>query len=112
MSKRLLLEGSNSCEDFEWEDICEYLTEIMQRKNADGYWTASMRNFGWRGVDGEKDTFQAKTGEELLRSILPNCACNFAVYHHGRTGIAINNAHHDSPTWEEWYYVMKAKEEV
>ena len=110
MDKRnLLLEGSNSCEDFEWEDLTLALTEIMEERNPSGLWKAEMKNFGWKGVNGEK-TFTTNDGKEMLNKILPNTDCSFKIYKYGRNGIAINNAHHDSPMWAEWYYITKAKE--
>ena len=115
MSKRvygkLLLEGTNSCDEFEWEDTCDCITEAMKEinKKNSGYWTASMLNFGWRGVSGSKN-FKAKNGEELLRAILPNTDCSFKIYT-TKKQIKIDNAHHDKPCGGEWYVITPAKEE-
>ena len=87
----------------EWRDLCERLTEVIHRKNPDGGWHATVNNFGWRRLNGHKD-FRADTGKKLLAALLPASECAFKVYHYGR-GLAINNAHHDSPTWDEWYFV-------
>ena len=78
-----------ACEDpdlltYEWDALCD-----------------------WRSLNGEK-LFHATTGRELLRAVLPDCDCTFKVYRYGR-GLAINNAHHDSPTWAEWYYILPCK---
>ena len=109
MTKRWKLEGTNSCEDFEWQDLCDDLTALMDRINPDGLWKARVENFGWMSRSGTKDSFEARTGRELLMAILPNCECSFQIYRHGRTGIKINNAHHDKPCGGEWYYVEKSK---
>jgi hypothetical protein len=90
-----------------WRDLCARLTDVMRRKNPDGGWHAAVNNFGWRRLNGHKD-FRADTGTKLLAALLPATECAFKVYHYGR-GLAINNAHHDSPTWDEWYFVTPCK---
>lgn len=109
--KQLLISGTNSCEEYEWDDLVDELTSIMLKKNPMSYWKASVKNFGWRSLDGQKEVFYADTGEKLLQAILPNCECSFKIYHNGKSGLAINNAHHDSPCWAEWYYIEKGKQE-
>lgn len=108
--KKLLLEGSNSCTctDEEgnwqdcyglcWEDTCEYLTELMDKHE---YWYIRMEHFGWRGISGEKYV-KLEKGEQFLHAILPNTECSFKIYKRGKN-ILVNNAHHDSPMWAEWY---------
>ena len=90
--------------EFYWEDIKEYLTELMQGKKSTGYWKASVNNFGWRNQNGQK-FFKADTGEELLREVLPNCDCTFHVFN-WRNGFCIRNWHHDSPMGNEYYYIV------
>jgi hypothetical protein len=105
----------SACEDidlysFEWSDLCDTLTVLMDEINSDGVWDAEVSNFGWRSLNGHKKGIRATTGIELLGVILPKTDCTFKIYK--RDGeIAINNAHHDSPTWAEWYYVRPAKDE-
>lgn len=89
----------------EWELLADYLGEVMKEKNPHGrHWRVEMKNFGWRGLSGDK-IFVAKTGQEFLNNILPKTDCHFKIYHWGKNGFAINNAHHDSPMWAEWYYI-------
>jgi len=101
-----------ACEDqdiqtFAWRDLCDCLTGFMKR-NTHGGWKAEVNNFGWRSLNGEK-MFHATNGRELLHAILPKTDCSFKVYRYGN-GFAVNNAHHDSPTWQrEWYYVTPCK---
>ena len=87
-----------------WDGLIEYLTEILKRKNPDGYWKAQVRNFGWRGHDGAK-ILKASDGASFLREILPETDCQFHVFNYGK-GLAIQNFHHDSPVGKEWYYVV------
>jgi len=104
-----------ACEDsdlysLEWSDLCDELTEIMTEMSPNWRWDAEVNNFGWRHLNGHKNDIRAETGAELLRAILPDTDCTFKIYK--RDGeIAVNNAHHDSPTWAEWYYVRPAKAE-
>lgn len=94
--------------DMEWDDLVEYLTELMKKKNYRNYykdrWIVEVKNFGWRSLDGHK-CVTAETGAELLRGILPDCDCTFKIFHNGRTGLKIQNFHHDSPVGNEWYYI-------
>lgn len=92
--------------DWNWQDLCDYLTELMAR-NRHGGWRAVINNFGWRSLNGSK-LFRATNGKQLLSEVLPKTDCTFRVYTYGR-GMAINNAHHDSPTWNEWYYITPCK---
>lgn len=103
---QMACEDPDICE-WAWRDLCDYLTELM-RHNPHGGWRAEVNNFGWRSMNGHKH-FHAENGRELLRAVLPNCDCTFKVYRYGR-GLAINNAHHDSPVWVEWYYISPCKE--
>ena len=91
---------------FQFDYLCDYLTELMA-KNSHGGWLAEVNNFGWRSLNGHK-YFQAMTGRELLQKVLPQTECTFKIYRYGK-GFAINNAHHDSPTWNEWYYITPSK---
>lgn len=93
--------------DWEWESLCDCLTEYMVR-NKHGGWLAEVKNFGWRSLNGHKH-FEARTGRELLQAILPQTDCTFKVFRYGR-GLAIQNSHHDSPTGNEWYYISPSKE--
>lgn len=92
---------------FEWESMVEYLTELMEakQKKYDGlYWRATVNNFGWRNLSGHK-VFKAETGIELLRGVLPECDCTFHIFN-WRNGFCIRNWHHDSPTGNEYYYIV------
>jgi hypothetical protein len=96
-----------------WEDLCESLTELMnsvqRRAYSQDHWHGAVHNFGWRHLDGE-NYFHAGDGKTLLSKILPKADCSFHVFvDRRRRLISINNAHHDSPTWGEWYYLRPAK---
>jgi hypothetical protein len=96
---------------FEWETLCEDLTVLMNDVNPNSdEWFAEVSNFGWQQMDGTK-SFSATTGEELLREILPETDCHFKIYHPPEENqIVINNAHHDSPVWNEFYCIHPASE--
>ncbi len=111
--RSLVIDGSNCCEDWEWEDVCMTLTDAMEKCNSSildlSYWYAEMINFGWTGACGEQ-YFKAEDGKTLLSKILPDTECSFRIYKRSKT-ILINNAHHDSPMWAEWYVIRQATEE-
>lgn len=87
----------------EWEWLCDELETLINKINPDGYWHAEVRNFGWRSTDGKKD-FHALTGAEFLAQVLPDTDNTFNLYVES-DAIKINNAHHDSPCWAEWYTI-------
>jgi hypothetical protein len=91
-----------------WDDVIEYLSELMAERNKSNNWIAKVKNFGWRSIDGHKE-FTANNGQEFLQSILPNCDCTFYVHNYIEDdikGFAIQNFHHDSPVGNEWYYIL------
>jgi hypothetical protein len=90
-----------------WKWLCDELTAHIA-KNKHGGWKVDVHNFGWRSLNGHK-YFTATNGRELLQAVLPKTDNTFKVYRYGR-GLAINNAHHDSPVWEEWYYITSCKQ--
>lgn len=100
---KLLLEGDNTCDYFEWLNLTDALTASM--RNPDGHWFATVRNFGWRKLSGHK-LFRAADGRGLLAAILPRTECSFRVHRCGRRGLAIQNSHHDSPCGAEWYHLL------
>lgn len=92
---------------FEWDNLTEHVTELMKEKQK-GYdsfcWKATVNNFGWRNLKGEK-YFKAENGQELIREVLPNCQCTFHIFN-WRNGFCIRNWHHDSPIGNEYYYIV------
>lgn len=101
--------GDSDLYDMEWESLCECLTELMKRINPDeDQWHICVENFGWQRRNGEQ-LLSADKGQELLQATLPNTECSFKIYDR-EDHIAINNAHHDSPVWAEWYYIRPYKD--
>lgn len=93
---------------FQYDDLLYQLSEIIKTKNINGYWKATMDNFGWLHQNGYK-YFTATTGQDLLTQILPQTDCQYRIYQYGK-GLAIQNFHHDSPTGNEWYYITPVNE--
>ena len=91
--------------DHEWEYITEYLTEKMQ-EIGEGFWFASVEDFGWRNLSGTKK-FTAEDGNTLLREVLPDCECMFRIFlredKEDGKHFYIHNFHHDSPMGESYY---------
>ena len=88
---------------FARDDFQEGLTELINEMSPDGYWSASVKGFGWRGLDGEKE-FSADNAGDFIGAILPKTDCTFYIYKTDE-GLSINNFHHDSPVGKEWYYL-------
>jgi len=105
---KLLLTGTNRCEEHEWEMLDDELTEIVKKKSKTGKWYCKVNNFGWMKRNGEK-YFKASSGSLLLSSILPDTDCKFEVYNYG-TGLQIVNYHHDNCTGSETYTLIPLSE--
>ena len=109
LGKLLLGNGSNSEGEDIWDDSCASIDIILNKlKNKPTYWNVEVKNFGWSKLNGHK-AFRAENGRAILMAILPETSCSFKIYRYGSKGFAINNAHHDSPTWDEWYYITPRK---
>lgn len=104
---KLICEGNTSDQ---WEDATDAINQVMFDAKKIFWWKAEVKNFGWQKLNGEKE-FPAKNGMDMLRAILPDTECTFKVYRFGK-GYAVNNAHHDSPTWDEWYYIVPARKRI
>ena len=112
----LIIEGNNHCEEWEWEDLCDAITDAMDRcvdfipdENHNRifypyHWYVEVRNFGWRNQNGYTK-FYAEDGKTLLNEILPNTMCTFWLYKDGEYNLRLRNAHHDSPTGNENYCI-------
>jgi hypothetical protein len=104
-----------ACQDYdiqqvEWEDLLERLGEVMEERNPRNVWYIEGRRMGWRAQDGWQ-VAAVESAKELLQKVLPNTDCTFKIYEYGGHGLAINNAHHDSPVWKEWYYLVPGLDE-
>ena len=106
---QLLVEGSNAEGDDIWDACCSVVDAFMRDvKGEPTDWIAKVENFGWDNRSGSLE-FNADTGASLISTVLPDTACNFKIYEYGKNGLAIDNAHHDSPMGGEWYYIVPAK---
>jgi hypothetical protein len=94
---------------YEWDALCEELTRVMSERKTTR-WRAEVHNFGWRKQNGVQE-LEAATGQELLEKVLPRTDNTFKVFMVGEE-IHINNAHHDAPTWEEWYFIAPVHPKV
>jgi len=100
--------------DFHWEMAMETLREHMQKVSPEGRWAARGINMGWQKREGYKE-FDAVEPAALLSEILPATEVEFRIHvrfheERGEDFFAINSAHHDSPCWDEWFYVFNRKE--
>ena len=105
---RLLVDGMEDYNDeLEFKmSVEEPLTELLRRKNRDGYWVGEVKNFGWRSQSGA-GFFRLDSAKDIFQKVLPQTDCHFRVFNYGK-GIAIQNYHHDSPVGNEWYYLVPA----
>lgn len=98
----------DACEDsdliqFEYDDLCDCLTDLMNKLQDGHQWAARVADFGWQGLSGSR-IFSAETGRKLLDAILPQTECTFNIFVDD-DHLSIQNFHHDSPVGREWYYI-------
>jgi len=68
-------------------------------------WLATVKDFGWRKSNGQKE-FIAEHAEEMLRQILPKTECHFKIWiDMAGQQIRLQNFHHDSATGDEIYMI-------
>jgi hypothetical protein len=114
MTEKLLLEGENNEEDWDFVSMQfqEAIDKIAEKSDNPYVWDATSINFGWRSLNGTAH-FEVRNAGDLLLKILPETECHFLIYVDYETSIIrIQNYHHDSPTGNEWYTIQPAKRET
>ena len=83
----------------------KWIDELIKNTSLDGF-LCTAKNFGWRNSSGiaEIDTTNALG---ILSKILPDCECTYTIFNY-KDYFEIQNAHHDSPTGNEWYILTPA----
>ena len=91
---RFLMEITNSCEDWEWEDSLSYLQEILNgTRIKEGF--MEIHKGGWRRRQGYTEPFEM-TSENLLDK-LGDFEWTLRVYKKGHRVFIIRTSH-DEPT--------------
>lgn len=95
------------------EEDLEYFNELFAKVFPKGEVGMIGKNHGWRKQDGYRLPEIFKEGVQALSKATMNGQASFKVYvnRNSQYGyhIAINTAHHDSPVWEEWTYMVRPK---
>jgi len=90
---------------FEWEYVCDSLTEWLEEISKGNGFHVEGRKLGWMNRDGYLELGDCD-GREFLAKVLPNTECTFKIEKHADR-LEIKNSHHDSPTGE--FYTITAK---
>jgi len=97
---------SNSCEDFEWQDWIEDLSEsFLKVINPDLVFYITGRDMTWRNLEGYMCK-SFKDAEAFCFGVFPDCEWN-ATFTLENKRLFIKMSHHDSPMGEH-YEVFKA----
>jgi len=89
--------------DMARDDFFNYLQEIIDEKNPDGYWYVRGENMGWRNLSGYS-VFQTNDAQTFFDKVTPNTSdLTFRSYEYGKNGLFISVSHHDSPMGESLY---------
>jgi hypothetical protein len=94
--------------EWQWDDIVEDMTNLIEEINPGGLWTATGEDIGWQNLSGSMPRFEAKDGKTLLNKVLPNCDKHYWIYRRKQGEVetlVIKCSHHDSPMGEMYYLV-------
>lgn len=111
--KPYIIEGSNSCDKWDWDNLTWEVGDALLRlnnhtRNASNYYLIQGWNMGWRNLEGvatwydkflEKE--RTKAGQDFLFNILPRTDWNFKMKIY-KSKITMTVYHHDSPTGEKY----------
>jgi hypothetical protein len=106
------VDADSSDEWFVDEELASF-NELFNKVFPKGMVGMIAKNHGWRKLDGFRYPEFFKKGVSALSKCTLNGEASFKVfvrrnkeygYH-----IAINTAHHDSPCWDEWTYLVRPK---
>lgn len=110
VSKKPLLEIEPYPDEFEYEDFCITLGELITQRFTTGYVLCKAENLGWRRISGYK-VFECnrsqvveKVARDFLNSFMPNtdwCATVYSL--NGGKGLYFSVSHHDAQG--ESYYL-------
>ena len=115
ISKKALLEIEPYPNEFEWEDFCIAVGELVKSRFKTGYVKCSAENLGWQHRSGYK-VFECDTtkdsmtvGRNFVSSFTPNCDWCATVYSLNKGhGLYFRVSHHDAQG--EHYYLTPISE--
>ena len=112
---RLVAQYDSELCEHEWEFeyfleiINEHFSKVFPKKEV----AMIAKNHGWRKLNGYRTPEHFKNGSNALGKVMGGTAPSMKVYvaKNSEYGyhIAVNTAHHDSPMWDEWTYLIRPK---
>ena len=117
LSKKPLLEIYPYPDEFEYEDFCLSLAELVEKRFKTGYVKCEAKNMGWQRRSGYKvfkideQLREEQLGMKFLNNFMPNCEWCAKVYslNNGK-GLCFIVAHHDNPVSGDEYYLTPISE--
>jgi hypothetical protein len=108
----LQIDSDNEDRD-EVEDAHLNFNDVFTKVFPKGIVAMIAKNHGWRKLDGYRTPEFFKTGIAAISKATLNgqASCRAYVRKNKEYGyhIAVNTAHHDSPVWDEWTYMVRPK---
>jgi len=113
MNNLVLDVDSDLGNEYSVEEDLQFFNEVFAKVFPKGEVAMIAKNHGWRKLDGHRLPEFFEEGTSALAKATMNGKASFKVfvrknkeygYH-----IAVNTAHHDSPMWEEWTYMVRPK---
>jgi len=104
-------ESSYDGDEWEQEDFLEGFNGLFEKVFPNGDIAMVAKNHGWRKLNGHRTPEFFANGTNALAKVVGNTDASIRIYtatngEYGRH-IAINTAHHDSPVWDEWTYLVR-----
>lgn len=111
MYKQILEIDPNQEDDWFVEEKLEQFNEVFAKVFPKGEVGMIAKNHGWQKLDGYRSVEYFNEGVSALSKATLNGKAHAKVYvgknetygYH----IALNTAHHDSPCWDEWTYMVR-----
>ena len=106
------LELQPEMEEWEYEDELMYFETLFDKVFPKGVVAMVAKNHGWRKLDGYRPAQEYSDGRyALFKAMVNDASVRVYVRKNSEYGyhIALNTAHHDSPTWDEWTYLVRPK---
>jgi len=110
----LVLDIDSEMEDnYTVQEDLEVFNELFAKVFPKGEVAMIGKNHGWQKRSGYRLPEYFEEGVSALAKATLNGQASFKVYVRKNKEwgyhIAVNTAHHDSPVWEEWTYMVRPK---
>lgn len=108
--KNPVIEIDQDLDQWEWDEKMDEFDYWFERVFPKGEVGMIGKNHGWRKLDGYRPVEFFNQGCRALgKAMVSGASAKVFLRRNSEYGyhIAINTAHHDSPCWDEWTYLVR-----